>query len=835
MGKHGPEDFPMPVTWLPASRLGFGPLVALLLLAPLAGAPEPASAKKSNKPVCESGTFFAEGLPPLAVGEDRALGDFVVIDVEAGTLRIAGCAPVPTSIKGKQNQKLKAELPLGTCPGVDASGKLKLRLKDECALAKGKVRFKTQPRLKRKLEARRGDGTVVMELEEENAVTETIGPAGGSLETTDSEGRHYQLDIPEGAIVAERSVTLTPVAAMSGLAVDSLLAAADFEPAGMRLVPPATLSAELPEPAEPEGRAGFGYSQGGALELHPFQLEGGTWSVPVWHFSAAGFASVGQSAASQAFWNQASAAFGDPQLLAAICATWFDSVIEPLLVSANSDARLGQAVADANSWIYTSQCGTVSPARAALAFSLLRTALEDGVARAHIRCRTLQTFESVADALVWQTVASLFVIDTGALNEAAVLAGTCLEVAYVDTSYPGNPPVGVNQTLSVTVGASFDGGSPVFTQPLQVDVTASGASPANGGGQTDSSGTWSGSFAADGSGDASFRINSCIGAPAYPALSVICQEALVVRGLEVDPSSATLAGGDTQQFDAVRFGASYTNVTWSASSGSISSAGLYTAPDAVGSYVVTATDNADPASTATASVTVTTGGGGGSTGCVAVNVGQLTHQLSANVQMNDQTDFSGSGSSSGVSASLGATGCLATGTSSGFGNIEATITADAEGCPGTVRAGAASFDHVGITPADPTRFVATVRGRFELELSGSSSPGQSFDAIEASVHSALGAWHQPGGVPFPSLASGSAIQDVRTLEVELQNQPGQKTFPMAWRVDVQANMLSSDHSANVTARARWLGFTELLDQDGAPILDYDVCSNSSNDYRNPAP
>jgi hypothetical protein len=72
----------------------------------------------------------------------------------------------------------------------------------------------------------------------------------------------------------------------------------------------------------------------------------------------------------------------------------------------------------------------------------------------------------------------------------------------------------------------------------------------------------------------------------------------------VQPVTATLAPGGTQQFTATVTGAANTAVTWSASGGTISAAGLYTAPQAGGSYVVRASSVADSRSSGTALATV---------------------------------------------------------------------------------------------------------------------------------------------------------------------------------------------------------------------------------------
>jgi len=72
----------------------------------------------------------------------------------------------------------------------------------------------------------------------------------------------------------------------------------------------------------------------------------------------------------------------------------------------------------------------------------------------------------------------------------------------------------------------------------------------------------------------------------------------------VSPTSASVQAGHTQQFTATVSGSTNTGVTWSATGGSISSSGMYTAPNTTGSYVVTAKSVADSATSASAAVTV---------------------------------------------------------------------------------------------------------------------------------------------------------------------------------------------------------------------------------------
>jgi hypothetical protein len=78
-----------------------------------------------------------------------------------------------------------------------------------------------------------------------------------------------------------------------------------------------------------------------------------------------------------------------------------------------------------------------------------------------------------------------------------------------------------------------------------------------------------------------------------------------VVGVAIAPSSATLQTGAAQQFTATVTNATNTAVTWTASCGSVTTAGLYTAPAAAGNCTVTATAQADATKSASAAVTVT--------------------------------------------------------------------------------------------------------------------------------------------------------------------------------------------------------------------------------------
>jgi acid phosphatase len=77
--------------------------------------------------------------------------------------------------------------------------------------------------------------------------------------------------------------------------------------------------------------------------------------------------------------------------------------------------------------------------------------------------------------------------------------------------------------------------------------------------------------------------------------------------VSISPTSASVLSGGTQQFTANVSNTSNTAITWSATAGSVSASGLYTAPavTANSSATVTATSVADPTKSASATVSIT--------------------------------------------------------------------------------------------------------------------------------------------------------------------------------------------------------------------------------------
>jgi hypothetical protein len=164
-------------------------------------------------------------------------------------------------------------------------------------------------------------------------------------------------------------------------------------------------------------------------------------------------------------------------------------------------------------------------------------------------------------------------LPAGTINQSynAVLTVTGGSPPYSFSFKYGTLPPGI--ALNTTTGAFY--GKPTTRGAFAFEVIVSDASHHEQGSQ---------SFAisiSDGNGDGNVKVS-------------------------VSPTSGTLLSSQTEQFTASVSGTSDTAVTWSATTGSVSSSGLYTAPTVSKQtdVVITATSAANPSKSASASITV---------------------------------------------------------------------------------------------------------------------------------------------------------------------------------------------------------------------------------------
>ena len=218
---------------------------------------------------------------------------------------------------------------------------------------------------------------------------------------------------------------------------------------------------------------------------------------------------------------------------------------------------------------------------------------------------------------------------TGAANTAVTWTATGGTIStggvYTAGSASGNFTVTATSTADTTKSAI----ALVTIQPASVTVTVSPASATLEPGQTqpftatvtgssNTGVTWtatggtisnSGLFTAGAAAGSTFTVTATSVADSTKAATahVTIQPAPVT--VTISPSSATVQPGHTQPFTATVTGSSNTSVTWTATGGTISTSGLYTAGQATGNFTVTATSAADSTKSAMSSVLIDAGSG----------------------------------------------------------------------------------------------------------------------------------------------------------------------------------------------------------------------------------
>lgn len=192
-----------------------------------------------------------------------------------------------------------------------------------------------------------------------------------------------------------------------------------------------------------------------------------------------------------------------------------------------------------------------------------------------------------------------------AATTAAISAGqtTAIGLTMASTiaslgATPASPSVAVGATTALVATAKDASGNAVLTSALSWSSSDTSVATVS------SSGVVTGIAA----GGATVTVTE---SESGKAASVT----VTVNGLvsvALSPASATLSVRGTQSFSAVVANSTNQSATWlvseGASGGTVSSAGLYTAPATAGTYHVVATSVADPTKLATATVTVQSGG-----------------------------------------------------------------------------------------------------------------------------------------------------------------------------------------------------------------------------------
>lgn len=343
-----------------------------------------------------------------------------------------------------------------------------------------------------------GGGNVALEGDRRQAAV--LGPAGGQVAATSRGGVTFTLEVPPGALPGEVEIAVTPVAAIAGLPPGAaLVAAAQLEPSGLRLVAPAMLTvAGAAAPGDGRRVIGFGYEgDAGTIEPTAALAAGGSLVVPVFHFSGAGAMSVPQDdpgyescADPQASlgWQILCVPTADPDArdrFLDVARRYLNDIVVPH-VRGDTGLPLRDAVIDY--WLrwlefiayFGPEYGAadwdeVLDADVVAAETMLAGRLGEQIGELKARlCQPSPALETLIALFEFDWLAQaayLYEVEHG-LSREQVLDGICAEVVVERVDLPD--PLPLDQDVSVDVKARLDlgpaGGAVVYDVPLQVNL-----------------------------------------------------------------------------------------------------------------------------------------------------------------------------------------------------------------------------------------------------------------------------------------------------------------------------------------------------------------------------
>jgi len=564
-------------------------------------------------------------------------------------LALLGTSPAAAAAK----PKVKRVLPAAAVPGaaIEVKGTDLKRAKVTVAGKKAEVLGSTKKKLrvvvpaakpgKRKLVVRKGrrkasavlrilkrfDGTANFRLEKSQAKTAGIGPAGGAVSVEGADGTRYELTVPAGALASERQISVTPVKSFSGLPFSGRARGASLQPSGLTFAEPATLTITVKK-ALPKGTVGFSTaSDGGALEVQALGAGRRTLKIRIDHFSSGGVVPTNPADFANAV---APLLVQQPMQEAAIRSmidliATYEVAFSPFcpIQPACGDA-IAQALSSLDTTIAT-RCADTTPFGRTLraASGILRLqAMRQQLDATDDPSRTCRE-RILTDVL---TAAKAATCDQGA---DPLAARNVLEIDDLRHWFAGQ------QQATLDLDGDGDFTNLEFMYAMVGVLSTEGLQTAELTARTCADNAIAGipaharSICGANLAGALRRLQTGIAygvaledssfpAQAYNDAFDFCRLAVAV-----DPTAAALQPGGTQQFSAVVSNlvnpAVNKGVTWTASGGTVSSTGFYTAPSQPGTYTVTATSTHNPARKSSAQVTVVAetiriDGGGGSAG-----------------------------------------------------------------------------------------------------------------------------------------------------------------------------------------------------------------------------
>ena len=313
-------------------------------------------------------------------------------------------------------------------------------------------------------------------LESGNAASKSIGVEGGTLTTTANDGTAYTLEIPEGSIPENETITMTPIVGIDGYPLaNGVAAGVDLKPAGLVFAVPATLTIETTKTSG-AGLVPVAITyEGDAMSFAPDFLgsDVGTFTIPLLHFSGGtvGFATAQEleQLTSGGTVNCLQTAIdslitGNVPAAVASYRSCFVSDVLPAINQASTDQDLAKAIGQYTMWKADSRFAIGMPpfdddSEVQQAMQALVPKLQEAIIRDNGQCQQNESFVSAEDVLFWQRQAAHFGLDTVAnlLDLDTVVRNLCLRPVVDDVQLPDNMQVGFPHSLDIQFGVIFEG------------------------------------------------------------------------------------------------------------------------------------------------------------------------------------------------------------------------------------------------------------------------------------------------------------------------------------------------------------------------------------------
>ncbi|MBA3341986.1 MAG: hypothetical protein H0T48_09140 [Gemmatimonadaceae bacterium] len=141
---------------------------------------------------------------------------------------------------------------------------------------------------------------VQLQMDSARAGWAIVSNSGGNVTATAADGTQFTLTIPQGALVSDEQITVTPVTSIAGLPGGAtVVAGAQLEPDGLLLLEPATLEIKPPSPVSAAQAFPIAWdASGNDLHLHPVMPRSAVTAFQVNHFSGFAIASGSDAAMS---------------------------------------------------------------------------------------------------------------------------------------------------------------------------------------------------------------------------------------------------------------------------------------------------------------------------------------------------------------------------------------------------------------------------------------------------------------------------------------------------------------------------------------------------------